>query len=186
MEFVHHKYLKAGLLGLCTLLFAQGVIAQTSAVPPITILPVGEPQKGLSFGVSGVPDTMTGIIELHCAGNTNSNYKCNPYQGDMACSVKLPVLCFNDIAAPAPSQLKDTQYWSGGVVVTTPKVAASQFQTIKHVNDFCAAKFGKGWRAASFHDGGGEGIQAYGNVGDPKQRVWLDIKNQKDGTCWSR
>lgn len=182
MKIAHHKHLKSAILSLCTLLSAQGVIAQT---PNATL--ASEPQKGLSFGVAaGSPDIATGAVQLHCSSNAGSKYKCNPYQGDMACSVKLPVLCIKDIAAPSPAQLKDAQYWSGGVIVTTPKIEASQFQNIKQVDEFCAAEFGKGWRTASFHDGGGWGISAYGSVGDPKQRVWIDIKDQKNGTCWSR
>lgn len=178
MKTIYKTYVIFTVLGLSAVAPAH---AQTPNPPPASTT-----QKGLSFGVAeSSPDAVTGIVKLRC-GSTDNGYTCNPYQGDMACHIKLPVLCFKDIAAPAPAQLKEAQYWSGGVVVPTPKIAASQFENIKAVNAYCRAEFGKGWRVASFHDGGGWGISAYGSVGDPKQRVWIDIKDKKNGTCWSR
>ncbi len=198
----YQNILKYGVLAVTTLLFAQlastafaqsPVLQENPSVlqKPISQKPTSQ-NKGLSFVRSlEATDKVVGIVKLHCTGANESTgadktYKCNPYQGDMLCSVELPVLCFKDIGALAPSSLKDPQYWSGGIVVTTPKVAGDKFKNIASVNAYCAAEFGRGWRAASFHDGGGWGIQAYGNVGDATQRVWVDIKDQKDGTCWSR
>ncbi len=144
-------------------------------------------EKGLSFASSPrAPDKITGIAHVGCFGSDDGHNKCNPYQGDMVCGIRLPVLCFKDIKALAPKGLANTEYWSGGVIATTVPIAASSFKKIADVNKYCAAQFGGGWRVANFHDGGGWELKAYGNVGNTKKRVWVDIKNQKKGTCWSR
>lgn len=147
----------------------------------------GNPQRGLTFGLSNTsPDPITGTAYFHCTGSQLGQKSCNPYKGDTQCSAALPILCFRDTSAQAPAHLKDTRYWSGGIVATTQAVPASKFKSIAKVNAYCAAQFGTSWRAASFHDGGGWGIKAYGNTGKPRSRVWVDVKDQKDGTCWTR
>ncbi len=145
------------------------------------------PEKGLTFALNPIPsDNNIGTAFASCSGNTTSRKKCNPYQGDTVCSVELPVLCFKDINEPVPTMMRKQQYWSGGIIATTPEVAGSKFETIDMANRFCAAQFGKEWRIASFHDGGGWAIAAYGNVSNHKKRAWIDIKDQPKGTCWSR
>ncbi|PHR60625.1 MAG: hypothetical protein COA43_05590 [Robiginitomaculum sp.] len=159
-------------------------LAQTTILPP---LHTTDAKKGLTFSVSEYsPDSVTGIAVLVCSELDGQTESCNPYQGDQLCSIALPVLCFQDVNALAPAPLKNTKSWSGGIIATTPPIAANTFKTIANANAYCATQFGKNWRVANFHDGGGWGLQAYGNIGTLKKHVWIDIKSQKQGTCWGR
>lgn len=130
------------------------------------------------------------MVNLSCSGGGASQRLCNPYVGDTACGTALPVACFRDGGVPRPAWLAQAGHasgWSGGEVAFTPARKASEFRSIAEVDRSCAARFGAGWRTATFHDGGrGGSFNAYGRHSGPPQRVWIDIKGQPYATCWSR
>jgi len=127
-----------------------------------------------------------GTTLLVCDKSSDDQKTCNPVIGDHQCEDEMPLLCFLDIKASAPAYLDNPEYWSGGIVAPTDEVSGSSFGTIAEAHAYCSKVFGKDWRVAGFHDGGGGGIRAYGNVGETPRRFWVDIKTQPDATCWSR
>ena len=127
-----------------------------------------------------------GTTLLVCDSSSEGQNICNPTFGDTFCTDLKPLLCFLDIQATVPAYLDDAKNWSGGIVASTDDVAGNAFDTIAEAHAYCASIFGKDWRVASFHDGGGGAIRAYDNTGDKPRRFWVDIKTQADATCWSR
>jgi len=142
--------------------------------------------QGLTLGSTIRGETAAdGTALLVCDKSSDDQRTCNPVIGDHMCEDEKPLLCFLDIQASAPTYLDDPEYWSGGIVASTDEVSGNAFETISEAHAYCAKIFGKDWRVAGFHDGGG-GIRAYGNVGETPRRFWVDIKTQPDATCWSR
>ncbi len=78
------------------------------------------------------------------------------------------------------------KYWGVGDIDFTPVVRGDQFKILSEANQFCADTFGGKWRVLDFHDGGREGVASYRAAHVPDSRVWLDIKDQPNGTCWAR
>jgi hypothetical protein len=140
-------------------------------------------KKGMTWQLDGTNPT-TGTTDVGCNGPA-----CNAYQGDTACTVPLPILCIkkqgSGFPLPAPASVNNTdQYhkWSGGVVAATkPTVPPT---TLAAAVALCVNEFGPDWRVAEFHDGWGWHFQAYGGVGDPKGRFWVDITDQPGARCW--
>jgi hypothetical protein len=133
------------------------------------------------------PVNANGTVYVGC-GSTEP-HPCNPSVGDQLCTDSLPLLCFKPSKFPVPKSVVNTDVynrWSGGIVASTPPVQARSFSTIGDANKRCADEFGADWRVAEFHDGQYWGFQAYGNVGDPTKRFWVDINDQPKGTCWRR
>ena len=146
-------------------------------------------RRGLTLGHSAQLQNKStaGTVALSCGvSNLGGDNLCDPYVGDTLCSTPQPLLCLIVINAPAPTYLSDSKNWSGGLVAVTDAVPGDRFSTIHEANAYCARNFGKDWRVASFHDGGGWALQAYGSAGKTGGRVWVDIKTQSSGTCWSR
>jgi len=155
-------------------------------------------KKGLTWGFYYTNST-TGTSAVWChsplAGilHRGEATDCDPYNGDTKCRVAKPLLCINkDTVYPRPTDVDDTNMydkWSEGVIGTTkPVQPCTAATTLTQANQICQAEFGAGWRVAEFHDGVGGlgwGLQAYGALGDPKHRVWVDI-NDKSTTCWDR
>jgi hypothetical protein len=56
--------------------------------------------------------------------------------------------------------------------------------TLATANALCVAEFGAGWRVAEFHDGWGWNFQAFGGLGKPAGRFWVNIDDQPGGVCW--
>jgi len=142
-------------------------------------------KKGLTFKHLN-HDPVSGVARVGCGSEPD---RCDPYEGDTSCDSPQPLLCFYDMDAPAPGSLPaGNQYnrWAGGVIATTPEVAASNFATLADADAHCESEFGEGWRTASFHEGQHWNFRAYGNVGDPTKRVWVDIDTQQNGTCWAQ
>lgn len=150
--------------------------------------------RGMTWRLGAVNPT-AGTVTVGC-GSSAAN-PCNPYLGDHPCTDSLPLLCFKPFSPilPVPMSVNDTDFynrWSGGIVGTTAPVQASSFGgLLVNANARCAQEFGPGWRVAEFHDGGkgvpraaGWNFQAYGNVGKPTSRFWVQIDDQKNGTCW--
>jgi hypothetical protein len=144
-------------------------------------------QRGLTFMALPDPDNSSlGITLMTCGKNEDKSNICNPYLGDSLCQSERPLLCIIDINAPAPAYLSTPEYWTGGLIAGTDPVRGDRFSTIQEANSYCSQIFGKNWRVASFHDGGGWAMRAYGSIGNVQQRVWIDIKNQPEGPCWMR
>lgn len=150
----------------------------------------GDPEMrfGLTFGqLDQSLKSDDGTVLLTCGiSEDGTDNLCNPYTGDRPCEEARPLLCFIDINTPAPAYLPDPRYWSGGLVAATDDVRGDKFTSIQEANAHCAEIFGQDWRVASFHDGGGWALRAYGDTGIGNRRVWVDIKDQSEGTCWAR
>jgi hypothetical protein len=141
-------------------------------------------KKGMTWQVD-LPTNLTGTIDVGCNGPA-----CDPHQGDTPCTEELPILCIRKqgtgFPLPKPASVSDTdQYhkWSGGVVGTTRATVPPKTRTA--ANALCSKEFGQNWRVAEFHDGWGWHFQAYGGVGDPKGRFWVDISDQPGALCWA-
>jgi hypothetical protein len=149
-------------------------------------------QNGLTWTKTRVDD-IVGVIDVGCGYTPGVGNQCNPYSGDTPCTGQLPLLCFLDLGLEQPADVvTPSRYhqWSGGVVATTDPVAGNTFRRIADADAYCADKFGPHWRVAEFHDGWGWYFLAYGNVGDnvnqSRGRFWIDILDQRNGTCWAR
>jgi hypothetical protein len=61
-------------------------------------------------------------------------------------------------------------------------------ERIGDVNALCAEIFGDAWRLASFHDGWGWNFRAFGDLPGVEigTRFWVDIRDQRNGNCWTR
>lgn len=143
-------------------------------------------RKGLTFSSPHNQDSQAVGVFFAICGDADDEHECNPFSGDMLCSIVQPILCFLDIDAPVPATLSRTQNWTSGVLALSSPVPGNRFARISDANAYCAATFGDGWRVASFHDGGGWILKGYGLTPSDKTRFWVDIKDQPNGTCWSR
>jgi len=124
----------------------------------------------------------TGTVKVGCAN-------CNAYHGDTPCTAPLPMLCIKKSGTgfPLPKPLTVSnadQYslWSGGIIGTTAPIVPPA--TRAAANTVCVQQFGPDWRVAEFHDGSGWGFQAFGGVGNPSSRFWVDINDQPGALCW--
>lgn len=142
------------------------------------------PRKGLTWGLLRT-NQPTGTVRVGCGNN-----KCEPRRGDTPCTEKLPILCIRKsgpgFPLPKPATVDaSSRYnrWSGGVIGTTQATVPPK--TLQEAHALCEQEFGEHWRVAEHHDGWGWAFQAYGGVGDPNSRFWMDI-NDTNGTCWSR
>jgi hypothetical protein len=149
--------------------------------------------KGLTLGsLVGPPLPTENMVALTCSHGDRNQNDCNPYFGDMACSVPLPVACFRPGDAPIPADLPRGMVraiWSGGDLAFTEPVPGSRFATSGQVDRFCAARFGPGWRTARWHDGpsnSSQGIAGFSQQSRPTSRVWIDIVGSPYATCWKR
>lgn len=152
--------------------------------------------KGLTWKLNSTNAT-TGTIDVGC-GHSNNVNECNPLTGDTMCTTQLPILCFKPAQLSVPINVNNSDKyhkWSGGIVATTPAVAGNSasnpdLTTIAKADKYCADLFGPGWRVAEFHDGWGWYFQAYGGLGQPSKRFWVDINDQRStastpkATCW--
>ncbi len=169
--------------------------ATTTAVPsPPGTAPVIWPPaicrpKGLTWDRAAV-NPVNGTVTVSCHGNVEG-HDCNPYTGDTSCKLPRPILCIekNAAAFPVPASVNNSsQYnkWAYGVVGTTPPVSpcAANLKTIKDADAVCQKEFGPNFRVAEHHDGWGWAFQAYGNVGNPQKRFWVNVNDQPNGNCW--
>ena len=148
--------------------------------------------KGLTWRLNSTNAT-TGTIDVGCGSSNNVN-ECNPKTGDTMCTTQLPILCFKPAQLSVPINVNNSDKyhkWSGGVVgMTSAMVLSATLAGLGGADDLCAQEFGTGWRVAEFHDGWGWYFQAYGGVGDPTKRFWVDINDQRSttstpkATCW--
>ncbi len=176
------------VMSILALLFFTGKSVPDAQAADTKGKPIlGDPPKnGLTFMLNG-SSSVSGVSQVGCNGPDGS--QCNPYEGDSSCDVARPLLYFLDLNAPIPASLPvgtDKNKWSGGVMASTPDVAGSTFDTITNADHYCAKEFGEGWKVARFDQGKGWNFRAYGNVGDPKTRMWVEITDRHGGTCWKR
>lgn len=169
---------------LGAVIICSPVYAQTAAQPI---------KKGLTFtigsGADAEQDRNIGVA--YCGKTERGAALCDPVIGDTNCSARLPLLCIRDIDAAVPINMSDPNYWTGGVLSKSPPHTGVSITTLAQANHICAKSFGQDWRVVSFHDGGGWAVKGYGNLTDLSddkilQRVWIDIKNKPNATCWGR
>jgi hypothetical protein len=163
---------------------APGTAGSHGANIPVTAPAIG--RKGMTWQLDSTNPT-TRTIDVGCG--VGNNPPCNAYEGDTACTERLPILCIQKEGAgfplPLPAGVNDTDRyhrWSGGVVRTTEATVPPTTRAAAHA--LCVKQFGPGWRVAEFHDGWGWHFQAHGSVDDPNRRFWVDINDQAGATCW--
>lgn len=155
----------------------------------ITVPDCQPPQKGMTWRLIST-NSPTGTIRVGCGNN-----ECDPRHGDTPCTSALPLLCIKKTGVgfplPPPVTVINTDKynkWSGGIVGTTSATVPPA--TLALANALCAQQFDPEWRVAEFHDGWGWYFQAYGGLGQPSERFWVDINDQRSttstpkGTCW--
>lgn len=145
------------------------------------------------MGVTYVPGNKpvaAGLARLGCQAIRGDRYICNPYRGDTACDVVLPVACIHPDQAPMPARFlpfSDASDWTGGRLAAAPPAPASRFRTVADVDRYCAANLGPGWRVLSQQDtmftSNGSG---FGRSADFEPRAWVDISDSPHATCWKR
>lgn len=152
-----------------------------------------EPARGKGLTIAKAAQQvqhMPGVVSLTCFFGGQNEPMCDPYVGDTACSSQLPVACIRPDGKPVPKALAGQHAgmtWSGGQLAFTEPVEGSRFAPARHVDSFCAAQFGTGWRTARFHDGSGNfGIAGRSASAGPQSRVWVDIADSPYATCWAR
>ncbi len=155
-----------------------------SASYPFTVSICGPPAKGSGLTWKLVATNPTaGTVDVGCGP------ECDPYDGDTPCGTALPLLCIKKtgagfpLAKPASVDVSSIYHqWAGGVVGTTSATVPPS--TLAEADDLCFLEFGADWRVAEFHDGWGWYFQAFGGVGNPSSRFWVDIDDQPNATCW--
>ncbi|SAL63538.1 hypothetical protein [Caballeronia telluris] len=136
--------------------------------------------KGMTWFKTGHAN---GVDSVSCT-NTDGT-KCDAYQGDTACSIKLPVLCINQDGAPGPVPSNSYNGWAKGNIGLSRAVRGDTMTSLADGNAICRGEFGPGYRMAEFHDGsGGWGWQAYGNI-DGSSRFWVTTSDQSSN-CWNK
>lgn len=153
---------------------------EASLYPVATTAPAAPPPlardgpHGLTWGLAATArDAAEATFVASCHGEPKApmdrlhNGSCNPYLGDTACDVVLPLLCF----APQHRELR-----------TTTPVAGRDFTGRAAADAHCSAAFGPGWRMAEHHDGDW-GLGARGTPPAPPTRFWVAIRDQP-GNCW--
>ena len=137
-------------------------------------------RTGITCKQNGLGSDNPAVTSYHCADNKDGQIK---YQ-KTNCAIKLPILCFRDINAPAPKSPNVKGHWSGGVVAATPPQKGGKFTHIEQINAYCQSLFGKDWRVVSYHDGNDGRIVAYGRQLENGKKVWVDIRSQSKQNCW--
>lgn len=189
-------------LGGCTSLSFPIHVAGNNDLCP----PPGPTRSGMTWGVFTDRTLPAGYQIVGCGGRPLISGGCNPYQGDTACSTRLPVLCLNVTGTPRPPGLtvlpvtggalppEYYQGWAEGNDAITAPVAGTSLTSRAAADALCAATFGAGWRMAEFHDGhvdavgqsggppGGWNFFASGNVASTS-RFWTAINDQR-ANCW--
>lgn len=141
--------------------------------------------QGTSFLVTTNPSDNS-IVSLSCSDKEERGH-CDPYVGDTACSVALPLACLNPQDLPVPETALgfiDRMAWTGADIRFTPPVAGSSIPSQSQGHALCATQFGDGWRMMNIHDGlMVQSIIGRGAAPHPSQ-AWLDSPDQQYGNCW--
>lgn len=151
---------------------------------------------GLSFGLmpaAAAADAPSDVAHIGCHGEPKlfgrpHQGSCNPYVGDTACNIVLPVLCVRPAGVPAPPGLAVDFYagWVGGSLGASEPVMGALLDSPQAGTRWCERKLGPGWRMAEFHDGqGGWGLQGQRGPGlSSDTRYWVHV-NDQPGNCWN-
>lgn len=138
---------------------------------------------------TGYKNIAQNISMLGCNQDPTQRH-CNPIIGDTLCNTSLPLACFKPNTLKLPDILKENsetaRFWTGGHISYSTPVRGDHFKTIADANKACTTQFGHDWRVASHHDGVPGTLYAQTAKRLPKQRLWVDIKDQPYGTCWAR
>lgn len=168
---------------LLTLAAAGMALALLLVAIPAVQAAVAAPPYGLTWGKGSGCGATAFTAQPSCAG-------CDPYDGDTACSVALPILCIYVSGAPDPNPECSSYYngWSEGHVAITAAVRGTDLISKANADSICQGQFGAGWRMAEFHDGDPDGnsagwnFRAYGSLPD-YVRFWIYI-NDQNANCW--
>jgi hypothetical protein len=149
---------------------------------------VGPPNtEGLTF-IPSKSVKIPGLARLGCTAVREDRYVCNPYRGDTACDVALPVACIHPDQSPLPTRFRaetDASDWTGGRLAAAPPAPASRFRTVADVNRYCEANLGKGWRVLNQQDSMfTSAVTGFGRSADFEPRAWIDINDSPHATCW--
>ena len=145
----------------------------------------------------------SGLTHLGCRGEPKPvgqphQNSCNPHKVDTSCRIVLPVMCFQGKGVPQPPNVlaaqdergtggMDGQGGSGGsgsVLGAIQPVIGAILTSVAPGSARCEKETGTGWRAASFHDAGGWGMQGQRGLGlRPNTRCRVNI-NDQPGNCW--
>ena len=175
--------------------------AKLEVTPPK--LPIKYNPHGLTWGFMTKPTEMPegmseDMVLSGCHGEPKQGLdlphsgSCNPYKGDTSCRVSLPVLCIKRWRSAADSGGVGEQITlATGIdervkseIASTRLVVGFALDSLADANALCEKEWGAGWRMASFHDGGWEGVVAKkGARLYMSQRHWVNIEDQK-GNCW--
>ncbi|MDQ0463556.1 hypothetical protein QO010_001327 [Caulobacter ginsengisoli] len=151
---------------------------------------VGPPRiKGATF----IPDPRPrkgDMVLLGCTIQRNDRYVCEPFEGDTACEVSLPVACIRPDQEPWPRAFAGggaPSDWTGGRLAAAPATPASRFRTIADADRYCAANLGKDWRVLGVQDAMFSMTAiGRGRAADFEPRAWVDVADQPHATCWAR
>ncbi len=143
--------------------------------------------QGTSFIVMANP-LDDSILELSCT-DQNERGHCDPYVGDTACSVALPLACLHPQGLPVPEEALDfidEMAWTGAEIGFTPPIAGEAISTQSEGHALCAARFGPEWRMMNIHDG----LMVQSVIGrgalPGTPQAWIDSPNQLYGNCWDQ
>lgn len=137
--------------------------------------------KAMTWGVRGQSGLTTWVGAI--------DQSSDAYVGDTPCTETRPLLCFQPGTRPRPEAfdfpgLIPSIRWTGGAIALIPDVPGFELRSREVADRLCAAKLGDGWRMAEFHDGGGWGLGAEGEL--PKDaRFWVAISDQR-ANPWDR
>ena len=154
-----------------------------------------EEKRGVTFTENKEFSKHLNGLQLMGCDQEPTAIQCNPIYGDTLCTDTLPLACIIETGHPTPViaeglpehvKVEAQKYWGVGDVDFTPVVRGDQFKILSEANQFCAQTFGAGWRVLDYHDGGLKGVTSYRAAHVPNSRVWVDIKDQPNGTCWAR
>lgn len=154
-----------------------------------------ENNKGLTFALVKQVEALTQNFQLIGCDLEPTSIHCNPYYGDTLCSESLPLACTTETGGPAPdlspdlpiyTRLHIQQFWGVGDIKFSQAIKGEQFETLSDANAYCAQSFGADWRVLDYHDGGVKAVSSRRADYVPNSRVWVDIKDQPNGTCWAR
>jgi len=154
-----------------------------------------EDNKGITFSQVKLLDNLTQSFQIFGCDQEPTSIHCNPYYGDTLCSRSLPLACTIETGNPIPdlspdlpvyAKLHIQKFWGVGDVKFTQAVKGEQFETLSDANAYCAKAFGADWRVLDYHDGGVKAVSSRRADYVPDSRVWIDIKDQPNGTCWAR
>jgi len=142
--------------------------------------------QGTSFLVAPHPRDDS-IVLLNCADQEGRGH-CDPYVGDTACGMALPLACLNPQNLPVPEEALDfidEMAWTGAGIRFTPPLVGETIMTQSQGHAQCAAQFGPDWRMMNIHDGlMVQSIIGRGESPYPAQ-AWIDSPDQQYGNCWT-